>query len=377
MKEIPFYKPSIDNSEKRLVSEVLELGKSGKVEVLESNVQKYLGAKHAVATYNGTAAAHLAMCALNLKRGDKFICSVNSFPSLAEVVRHFDAEPIFVDIDVDDFNIDINKLEETLSKHKHKKLKGVFISNIAGQPSDYDAIYELAKKYDVKIVDDAMDALGATYNGKKIGTIKSDISCFRFSPQMKNSIAGGGLLVTNSDEINERARLLRNHAFVSEGWDKYGNLGYIYDVVDIGVKYDLNELNAAYDITKKKKNDSFIKRRKEIANIYNKELVNIPQIITPVQKREQVYTQYIIKVDKNRDGFARELKNRGIYTGLHFIPLHLLTYYKSKYSLKVNDFPNALKNYQQILSIPIYSALSDDEVYYVCEQIKAIAQERV
>lgn len=377
MKEIPFYKPSIDDNEKKLVNEVLELGKSSKVETLENNVQKYIGAKHAIATYNGTAAIHLSMCALDLKRGDKFICSVNSFPSLAEVVRHFDAEPIFVDIDVNDFNMDINKLEETLNKHKHKKLKGVFISNIAGQPSDYDAVYKLANEYDIKIVDDATDALGATYNGKKLGAIKSDITCFRFSPQMKNSIAGGGLLVTNNDEINERARLLRNHAFVSEGWDKYGNLGYIYDVVDIGVKYDLNELNAAYDIAQLEKTDNFIKRRKEIAKIYNKELANIPHIVTPVQKRDQIYTQYIIKIDKNRDNFARKLREKGIYTGLHFIPLHLLTYYKTKYSLKVNDFPNALKNYQQILSIPIYSALSDDEVYYICEQIKTIAKDRV
>lgn len=377
MKEIPFYKPSIDNDEKKLVNEVLELGKSNKVETLESNMKKYIGSKDAIATYNGTAALHLSMYALDLKRGDKFICSVNSFPSVAEVVRHFDAEPIFVDIDMDDYNMDLNKLEDILKKHQHKKLKGIFVSNIAGQPSDYDVIYSLAQEYDVKIVDDATDAMGSTYKDKKIGSMKSDISCFRFSPQMRNSIAGGGVLVTNNEEIASRAKLLRNHAIVSEGWDKFGNLGYIYDVVDIGVKFDLNELNAAYDIAQLNKNDRFIKRRREIASIYDKELAEINHITTPIKKREHIYTQYIIKIDKNRDGFARELREKGIFTGLHFIPLHLLTYYKSKYSLKVNDFPNALRNYQQILSLPIYDSLSNDEVLYICEQIKLIAKDRV
>ena len=376
MKEIAFYRPSIDDNEIKLVNEVLKLDKSNKVETLEDNAKRYIGTKHTISTCNGTAAAHLAMCALDLKRGDKFICSVNSFPSLAEVVRHFDAEPIFVDINIDNFNIDTNKLEETLNKHKHKKLKGAFISNVAGQASDYDDIYKLADIYNIKIVDDATDALGATYKGKKIGSLKSDISCFRFSPQMKNSIAGGGLITTNNDEIDERARLLRNHAFVSESWDKFGNLGYIYDVVDIGVKYDLNELSAAYNVAQLEKTEKFIKRRQEIAQIYHEELADIPHLQLPAKQKEHIYTQYIIKIDKNRDGFARELRDRGIYTGLHFIPLNLLTYYKSKYSLKVNDFPNALKNYQQILSIPIYHALSNDEVYYVCEQIKDIAKNR-
>ncbi|MFV0481652.1 MAG: DegT/DnrJ/EryC1/StrS family aminotransferase [Campylobacteraceae bacterium] len=377
MKDIPFYKPSIDKVESKYINEVLELGITSKVDALEDNMQKYIGVKHAVSTYNGTAAMHLAMCALDLKRGDKFICSVNSFPAVAEVVRHFDAEPIFVDIDAEDFNIDLNKLEETLNKHSYKKLKGLFVSHAAGQPSDLDVIYDMAQKRDIKVVDDATNALGATYKGKKIGSLKSDISCFRFSPQMRHSIAGGGVMATNNEELNERARLLRNHAIVNDGWDKYGNLGYIYDVVDIGVKYDMNELNAAFAIGQLEKNDKFIKRHQEIAEIYNKELANTPHISIPVKKREHVYTQYIIKIDKNRDGFARELKEKGIFTGLHFVPLHLLTYYKAKYNLRVNDFPNALKNYQQILSLPIYAALSNDEVMYICEQVKSIAKNRV
>lgn len=377
MREIPFYKPSVDENEKKLINEVLELSGGSKVEELERSFSEYIGCEYSVSTYNGTAAMHLAMCALDLKRGDKIICSVNSFPSVAEVVRHFDAEPIFVDIDKDDFNMDMVELEKVLDKNNHKKLKAIFVTHVAGQIANLDKIYELANIYDVKVVEDASHSLGASYKGKKVGATGSDITIFRFSPQMKNAISTGGIMVTNDKQLMERAKLLRNHAIVSDGWDRFGNLGYVYDVVDIGLKYDINELGAAYAIAQLKKTDRFIRRRLEIAKIYNKELENCPHISIPIKKSDHIYNEYIIKVDKNRDSFAKELSIKGIFTSLHFIPLHLLSYYKQKYNLRVNDFPSALTNYQQILSLPIYAELSNEEALYVCKQIKDIAKTRV
>ncbi|MBE0492053.1 MAG: DegT/DnrJ/EryC1/StrS aminotransferase family protein [Sulfurospirillum sp.] len=377
MKEIPFYKPLIGDLEKKLINEVLSFEETSKVDELEIKFAKYIGSQYAVSTMNGTAAMHLSMCALDLKRGDKIICSVNSFPSLAEVIRHFDAEPIFVDSNKDDFNMDIKALEQVLTKSHHKKLKGIFISHVAGQAADLDGIYHLAHKYDIKVIEDATQAMGGTYKGQKIGATGSAITCFRFSPQMKNSIASGGIIISNDKELVERAKLLRNHAIVSDGWDRFGNLGYVYDVVDIGVKYDMNELNAAYCLAQLSRSDQFIQRRIKIAQIYDTELANCPHISTPIKKSDHIYNQYIIKVDKNRDSFAKELKQNGIYTALHFIPLHLLSYYKNKYSLRVNDFPNALHNYQQILSLPIYAGLDDEQVHYICNKIKEIASHRV
>ena len=377
MKEIPFYKPPISEKEKLYVNEVLNMNKPSKVTTLEDSFAKYVESKYAISTNNGTSAMHLAMRALDLKRGDKIICSVNSFPSIAEVIRHFDAEPIFVDIDVDDFNIDLDELEKVLDKNRSKKLKGAYITHVAGQPCDLKKLYEIAKLYDIRIVEDASNAMGATYNGKKIGGLSADITTFRFSPQMKHAVASGGILTTNSEELSERAKLLRNHAIVNEGLDSYGNLGYVYDVVDIGLKYDMNELNAAYSLAQLERKDSFIKRRQEIAKIYDEELKECPHISTPIQKREHIYSQYIIKIDKNRDSFARELATKNIHTGLNYIPIHLLSYYKSKYNLRVNDFPTALTNYQQILSLPIYPSLTNDEVMYICEQVKSVAKTRV
>ncbi len=376
MKEIPFYKPYIDECEKDLINEVLTLDVPSKVKELEKQFTDYIGEKHSISTCNGTAAMHLTMCALDLKRGDRIICSVNSFPALAEVVRHFDAEPIFVDIDKDDFNMDVNELVKVLKKSNHKKLKAIFVSHIAGQVANLNAIYKLAKDYNLKVIEDATQAMGATYKGKKVGSTGSDITNFRFTHQTKHSISSAGMMVTNDEQLKDRAKLLRNHALVSDGWDNFGNLGYVYDVVDIGLKYELNELNAAFALGQLSKNEKFIQRRIEIAAIYNKELKNCPHVSIPVKKGEHTYDQYIIKIDKNRDNFAKQLREHGIYTALHFVPMHLLSYYKSKYNLRVNDFPNALSNYQQILSIPIYYGLKDEDVYYICETIKEIAKTR-
>ena len=377
MREIPFYVPSIDKEEKALINEVLSLKGASKIEELEDLVTEYIGCKYAVSTSSWSGAMHLSMFALNLKRGDKILCSVNAFPTVAEAVRHFDAEPIFVDIDSEDFNISPLKLKEALVKEMHKKLKAVIVSHVGGQPSDMDEIYKIAKENNIIVIEDASMALGATYEGQKIGSTGADITTFGFSTKLKNAIGNVGIIATNSEEIYKRAKLIRHHAIVSDEWDKNGHIGYIYDVVDIGIKYDTSELDAAFAIAQLQKADEHIKRRKAIAKIYDKELESIKQVTIPKKVRDHIYELYIIKIDKNRDDFARLLKEKGITTGLHYVPLHLLTYYKQKYSLRVNDFPVALTNYQQILSLPNYSGMSDDDVSYVCKIIKEIAAGRV
>lgn len=377
MKEIPFYIPSIDSSEKSIIEEVLALKGASKIEELEDLFAEYVGCKYAVSTSSWSAAMHLSMFAMELKRGDKILCSVNAFPTVAEVVRHFDAEPIFVDIDAGSYNMSPEKLKEALVKHKHKKLKGVIVSHIAGQSAQLDEIYKIAKENNIKVVEDASNALGGEYNGVKLGATGSDISTFSFSSQMMHAIGNTGMLATNDEKIYERAKLIRHHAIEAKSWDKYGNLGYIYDVVDIGIKYDTSELEAAFAIAQLQKADKFIERRREIAAIYNKELADVAHVTIPESSPEHVYSQYIIKIDKNRDDFARELREKGVFTALHYVPLHLLSYYKQKYSLRVNDFPVALTNFQQILSIPNHPSMTNDDVKYVCDMIKETAKNRV
>ena len=372
-REIPFFKPDIGNAERAQIEEVLELEGEGKIAALEESFVKKTGASYAVSTNSGTSALHLAMCAMDLKRGDKIICSVNSFPSVPEVVRHFDAEPIFVDIDPEDYNIDLNALEKVLEANSSKKLKGAIIAHIGGQPTDLKRLYEIAVHYGIRIVEDASDAMGGTYEGKPIGATGADITCFSFSPHMKNSIANAGMLLCEDENLHERATLLRNHAIQSDGWDKYGNLEYMYDVVDIGCKYDISLLDAAYALAQYSRIEKMVERRQEIAKVYDKELAGVKHVTLPVKKRDHIYQQYIIRIDRNRDGFARALKEKGVHTGLHYIPLHLLSYYKQKYGLRVNDFSQALQTYQQVLSLPIYHNMSDADVQYVCEAVKEVA----
>lgn len=375
MKEIPFYRPSIDENELEHIKQVLDVKKeSSKVLEFEESIANFVGAKEAIATCNSTSAIHLALSAIELKRGDKILMSVNSFVNIPEVVRHFDAEPIFIDINMDDMNIDLVKFEKALAENKTKKLRGAIITFVAGQTPDLNKLYAIAKKYDIILIEDATAALGVTYNDDTVGSLQADMTIFSTNPSnSKYAVSRSGVIVTNNEELANKARLLRTHA-ITTTYDDYGNLDYIYDVVDIGHKYDMSELDAAFSLSQLKKTNKFIKRRKEIAKIYEQRLANVKHIITPPHKKEHIFTHYIIKINRNRDAFARALKERGISTGLHYIPLHLLSYYKQKYNLKITAFGSALSSYQQILSLPMYPALTDDEVNYICDQIIDIAQ---
>ena len=375
-KNIAIYKASIDNEELNQIRSVLESKNDlSKVIEFEESMKKFIGAKYAIATATSTAAIHLALSAIKLKRGDKILMSVNSFVNLPEVVRHFDAEPIFIDINMEDMNIDINKFEEALAENDSKKLRGAIITFVGGQTPDLDRIYDIAQKYGIILIEDCRSSLGATYNGKKVGNLRADMTIFSTNPSnSKYAISRSGIIVTNNEDIAARAKLLRTHALTTT-YDSYGNLDYVYDVVDIGHKYDLSELDAAYALAQLNKTEKFIKRRKEIAKLYESRLTGVKHITVLPHKEEHIFTQFIIKVSRNRDAFARALKERGVSTGLNYIPLHLLSYYKTKYSIKITAFPNALNNYQQILSLPMYAGLSDDDINYVCDKVIEVASQ--
>ena len=377
MREIPFYVPHIDRSEESLIKEVLNLKGASKIEELEDLMCEYTGSEYAISTSSWSGAIHLCMFALGLKRGDKILCSVNSHPAIAESVRHFDAEPIFVDIEPDTFNMSVDALKKALVEHKHKKLKAVVVSHIGGVSAELDEIYKIAKENKIKVIEDASTSLGAKYNSKMIGNTGGDLTTFSFSSNIKNPIINCGIITTNDKKLYQEAKLLRYHGLESKEWDKSGTLGYVYDINKIGIKYDTSELEAAFAIAKLQKIDELIKRRQDIAKIYQYELKDTPHVTLPKTVDDHTYGLYTIKIDKNRDDFARHLRDRGVYTGLFFVPLHLITYYKQKYSLKVNAFPIALTSYQQILSIPCYAKMSDDDVKHVCKIINEVAKDRV
>jgi len=182
------------------------------------------------------------------------------------------------------------------------------------------------------------------------------------------------MIVSNDEDIINRAKLLSSHAMTKE----LGSLEYIYDIVDIGFDYSMSQLDAAYIRAQIKEQDKNLQRVKEIAGTYSKALKSVDHITIPEAiSDEHPYSLYIIKVDKNRDSFALELKKEGVEVGLHYIPLHFLTYYKTKYALKINNFPIALTTYQQVMSLPIYPGMCDKDVAYTIEKVKSVSSTRV
>ncbi len=377
MKKIPFYMPLIDQSEENFIKEVLIQKGASKIEELEDLMCEYTGSEYAISTSSWSGAMHLSMFTLNLKRGDKILCSVNSHPAVAEAVRHFDAEPIFVDIDENTLNMSVDALKKSLVEHKHKKLKAVIVSHIGGISADLKEIYKIAKENKIEVIEDASTSMGAKYEGQMIGNTGATLTTFAFNPNEQNNIVNTGVITTNNKELYERAKLLRHHGIISDKWDSNGNLGYVYDVEEIGIEYETSELESAFCIAKLQKMDEIIDRRRDIASIYFEELKDTPHITLPIKSKEHTYELFTIKIDKNRDDFARHMLEFGVYTGLYYVPMHLLSYYKQKYNLKVNDFPTALTTFQQILSIPCYAKMTNEEVLYVCDVIKKVASNRV
>ena len=374
---IEFYKPSIQKNTQKYIDDVLNLSDNNKVEKLEHAVKKFIGCDHALAVTSGTAALHLAMCALDFKRGDKVICSINVFPSVPEAVRHFDAEPIFVDIEGKNYNLDLGNLEAALKKNKSKKLKAIILNHMAGNIVDLEAVYALAAEYKVKVIEDASNAMGATYNGKYIGNTGADITVFSFAPHLCNSTVNGGVLICKEQSVHERAALLGFHGMKNRECDTFGSVNYIYDVVDIGWKYDLGQLEAAYCLAEFEALEKTLARRKEIASIYTKELTGVNHVSLPNIAEDSIVSQYIVEIDKNRDHFVGQLKNEGINISVHYMPLHLTEYYKQKYSMKVFDYSVALGCFQRVMSLPISTSLTDDEVQQVCEAIKKVADAHI
>ena len=341
-----------------------ELGESRAIDKFNQLAKQRFENTLLLGTCNSTAALHLAMCALDMKRGDKVVCSVNSFVDIPEVVRHFDAEPIFVDCEPHTYNMDLDKLDKVLKANKSKKLRAVIINHMAGLPVDMQRVNEIAKKYGVMVIEDATDALGGTQKGMPIGCGSCEMSIFSIGSKIDN-IFDVGIITFKNKEHYERAKLLINHGMSYDNEE----LSYLYDVLDIGCQYRMSELEAQYAIAMMEDIEKDIKRRREIANIYFEKLANLKHLSLPIKSEDHIYTSFIVEIDKNRDVFAKELIKEGIEVGLNYVPLHLTKYYKNKYELKVFDFPTVLTTYQKVLSLPIHSAMSNKDVEFVCQKV--------
>jgi dTDP-4-amino-4,6-dideoxygalactose transaminase len=378
---LPFALPEIGQEE---IAEVVDALNSGwlttgpKTSKFESDFSKYLDMPYALAVVSGTAGLHLALEAVGVGPGDQVVTTPYTFTASAEVIRYLGADPVFVDIVPDTFNIDPQKIEAVISE----KMRAILPVHFGGQACDMEPIIDIANHYKLKVIEDAAHALPATYKGQMIGTM-GDATVFSFYVTKPLATGEGGMLVTRSEEMARRIKVMRLHGIDNDVWDRYRSdkPKWYYEVVAPGFKYNMSDLVAAIGIHQLRKVDEFRERREEIARNYTDAFAALP-LKTPFVPRPEdknTWHLYVIQLELeritiSRDEFIEKMAQKGVGTSVHFIPLHLHPYWRDRYGFKAEDFPAALDCYQRAVSLPIYSKMTEDDVGRVIQAVHEILQ---
>jgi perosamine synthetase len=317
----------------------------------EEEFAGYLGAKHAVAVSSGTSALSLSMLAMDVKAQDRVLTTPMSFIATANAIMHVNSSPVFSDIEKDTGNMDIDLIEDI------KGVKGIIPVHLYGNPCSMEKIMELKEK-GIFVIEDACQAHGAEYRGKKAGNI-GDAGCFSFYSTKNMTVGGdGGMVVTNNNEIAEKVSKMRDCGRVTK---------YEHDV--IGYTARLNTVNAAIGRVQLKYLDDWNEKRKHAAKIYRR---NLPADVLLRENGECVYHIFAIRSEKRED-IALNLKKNDISTGIHYpVPIHLQPIYRKLFGYRVGDYPVAERFSKEILSLPMYPEIKDDEVKFVCEKIMEV-----
>lgn len=349
---IPIAKPILGDEEKKAIASVLESGmlaQGPKVKEFEEKFSKYIGTKYAIATNNGTTALHLGLLAAGVKQGDEVITTPFSFIATATAIIFCGAKPVFVDIDPGTFNIDASKIENAITP----KTKAIMPVHLYGLPAEMDRIMEIAKKHDLAIIEDACQAHGAEFNGKRVGAF-GDCGCFSFYPTKNMTTGEGGMITTNNEKIAEKTRLLREHGQKAR-----------YEHVMVGYNYRLTDIHAAVGIEQLKKLEGFNKKRIENAKILSKGVqarVEVPYV--PPNTRH-VYHQYTIKV-KNRDELKEKLAKDGVSTGIYYPKLIYQYPPMNKYATKTKVAEGMVN---EVISLPVHPSLSRADLDKIIESV--------
>lgn len=371
--EIPFHRPYITEDE---IAEVIESLRAGwltmgqKTINFEEKFRDYIGSQNAVSVNSCTAGLHLALKAIGLKEGDEVILPAVTFAATSEVVTYFNATPVMVDIDMQTFNIDISRTEESITK----RTRAIIPVHYGGQPCDMDEICSLAGSHNLSVIEDAAHAIPASYKGRKIGTI-GDLTCFSFYATKSLTTGEGGMVTTENSDWADRMRILRLHGISKDAWKRYtGEGSWYYEVLEAGYKYNMTDIHASLGLAQLRKLDWMWERRKRIADLYTESFRSLPEVLPPLVKpdRESAWHLYVIKlifdalkIDRKR--FIEELKNVGITASVHFIPLYKHPYYRNLFHYDPGKFPVSEQIYEQIISLPIYPGMTDSDAERVAE----------
>lgn len=370
---IPYGTQSIDEEDIQAVVDVLRsdyLTTGPSIAEFEKKVADYVGAKYAVAVSNGTAALHVACLAAGIQSGDEVITSPITFAASSNCVLYCGGTPVFADIKEDTYNLDPADIRRKITKNT----KGIIAVHFTGQPCEMDEIHEIAKEYNLFVIEDAAHALGASYRGRKIGSI-SDMTTLSFHPVKHITTGEGGMITTNSKELYEKLILYRTHGITRDETmltQKPGD--WYYEQQALGYNYRITDIQAALGISQMNRLDNFLHRRKEIVARYNEAFANVEGITIPFQKNEceNSWHLYVIQV-KNRDGVFAALRAAGIGVNVHYIPVYTFPYYQANGYGDIHC-KNAEALYEGIISLPIYPKLSEQEQSYVIEQVLSCIQ---
>lgn len=352
---IPIAKPDIGDEEREAVSEVLDSGmiaEGKRVAEFESAFAEYAGVEHCIAVNSGTAALHVAMLAHGIGKGDEVITTSFSFIATANTIMYTGARPVFVDIEPDTFNIDTSLIEDSITKDT----KALMPVHLYGHPAEMKAITEIAEDHDLIIIEDACQAHGATYHGKKVGSFGT--GAFSFYPTKNMTTGEGGMITTNDSEVARKARMIRAHGSQQR---------YLHEM--IGYNMRMTDIAAAIGVAQLKKIDRFNSARQKNASLLSEGLKNIPGVTVPTVRNgcEHMFHQYTLRVD-NRDELVTKLNQSGIGTGVYYpIPIHMQpVYIEAGYT---DDLIECEKAAKEVISLPVHPGVSEEDVKQIVKAV--------
>lgn len=387
---IPYGKQHITDEDLKAVADTLVsnyLTQGPKITEFEENFAEYIGCKYAVAVSNGTAALHIAALALGLKKGDKVITTPITFAASANCIRYCDADVVFADIDPNTYLLDINNVRKLLEASPKGTYKGIIPVDFAGRMVNLEEYRQLADEYDLWIIEDACHAPGAflidSKGGKQLaGNGKfADVCIFSFHPVKHIACGEGGMITTNNLEIYKELHRLRSHG-ITKGDDQYTNTkdfacstesatdypGWYMEMQQLGFNYRITDIQAALGNSQLKRADQGLDKRKAIASIYDEAFANKDYILGQSHFIEgHAYHLYVIET-KDRFGLYNYLRTKNIFAQIHYIPCHLMPYYR-EFGWKEGDLPHAENYYKHCISLPMYPTLTDDEQQFVLNSI--------
>jgi UDP-4-amino-4,6-dideoxy-N-acetyl-beta-L-altrosamine transaminase len=379
MKAIPYGKQSVTEDD---IQEVIDVLKSDfwtqgpKVKEFEEAFANYVGSKYAVAVSNGTAALHLCTLALNVKPGDKVITSPITFVASANCVQYCGGEVIFADIDRETYLLDINEVRKQLEADINKEIKGIIPVDFAGRLVNMEEFRKLADEFNCWIIEDACHAPGGSFKnsrGEKIPAgsgIYADLAIFSFHPVKHIAAGEGGMITTNNKDLYDKLLILRTHGIQQNPALRiYDDSLWYYEMQELGYNYRLTDIQAALGNSQLKRANGGLEKRREIAKIYKEAFRGNPEIKdrNEGQSEHHAYHLYVIEVNQRKE-LHKYLREKGIFSQIHYIPAHLMPYYR-QIGWNVGDFRNSEDYYVNCLSLPMYPELTNKEQKYICECI--------